>query len=248
LELPNGAATCSASERQQRRHALGLYGTVFIYVGRLWKGKGVHHLIDAYRILRESTSDSTLLLLGAGVDEGEFRYMAADIPGIVFGGFVQPRQLPSWYALADAFIFPTLGDPNGLVVEEAMATGLPVISTTSAGDIRDRISEGITGYLAPPADPVALADRMRSIANDPELRVAMSHNAAAQAARFTDARFAQDFETFVFEIIDLAPRRNPCSVLAGLAGHAALSFLPVKEAVPYAGSLAPVPSHESLGA
>ena len=106
--------------------------------------------------------------------------------------------------------------------------GLPVISTTSAGDIRDRISEGITGYLVPPADPASLADRMRSIANDRELRVTMSQNAVAHAARFTDSRFAQDFETFVFEIIDLSPRRSPCSLLR-FAGRTMLSLVPVKE-------------------
>ena len=110
LALYQSVSAYSASFRQRRRRALGLYGTVFIYVGRLWKGKGVNHLIDAYRVLRESNSDSTLLLLGSGVDEAKLRHMAVDIPGIVFGGFVQPRELPSWYALADAFVGLLIAD------------------------------------------------------------------------------------------------------------------------------------------
>jgi glycosyltransferase involved in cell wall biosynthesis len=242
VDLYRSASTYSASDRERRRRALGLYGTVFIYVGRLWKGKGVHHLIDAYRALRESNSNSTLLLLGSGVDEAELRRMAADVPGVVFGGFVQPRELPSWYALANALVFPTLGDPNGLVVEEAMAAGLPVIATTSAGDIRDRISDGRTGYLVPPADPSSLANRMQRIADDPRLRASISQQAAAHAARYTDSRFAQDFEDFVFEILDMPHRHSVCSFVAHLAGRSALLLVPPGEAVAAVGDRAPDPA------
>jgi glycosyltransferase involved in cell wall biosynthesis len=62
------------------------------------------------------------------------------LTNVAFAGFHQSDTLPSLLAAADAFVFPTLGDPFGMAVPEAMACGLPVISTSAAGEIRGRIS------------------------------------------------------------------------------------------------------------
>ena len=72
------------------------------------------------------------------------------IRNVIFAGFFQKAELPRLYAAADVFVFPTLGDPYGLVVDEAMACSLPIISTSAAGEIRDRVESGVNGFVVPP--------------------------------------------------------------------------------------------------
>jgi glycosyltransferase involved in cell wall biosynthesis len=72
----------------------------------------------------------------------------------------------SW---ADIFAFPTLDGPYGLVVDEAIACSLPIVGTSAAGEIRDRVEKGINGYIVPLEDSLALADRMLHLVNNPEL-------------------------------------------------------------------------------
>lgn len=60
----------------------------------------------------------------------------------------------------------TLGEPCGLVVDEAMAYSLPVINTSVAGEIRERVGEGVNGYIVPPEDNGVLADRMLYLARN----------------------------------------------------------------------------------
>jgi hypothetical protein len=122
--------------------------------------------------------------------------------------------------MADVFVFPTLGDPNGLVVEEALAAGLPVISTANAGDIRSRIVEGVTGFVVPPFDPGALADRMRVLAADPAQRASMRQAGVRVAARFSMDRYADDFDVFVSGVLALPARSSPASMTARAAGAA----------------------------
>ena len=90
----------------RRRDRLGLTGCVFLYVGRLWRGKGLDFLLEAYRGLRAEGVDASLLLVGDGSDEQRYRRLAADLPGVVFAGFTDKQELPGWYGTADAFVLP----------------------------------------------------------------------------------------------------------------------------------------------
>ena len=115
----------------------------------------------------------------------------------MFAGFHQKRELPKFYAMADVFVFPTLGDPYELVVDEAMACSLPVISTSAAGEINDRIEEGINGYIVPPEDCDALATRMLQLAQNPALRESMGEASAKKMQGHTPEKWAEDFERMV---------------------------------------------------
>ncbi|HSF32804.1 MAG TPA: glycosyltransferase family 4 protein, partial [Candidatus Tectomicrobia bacterium] len=140
-----------------------------------------------------------------------------------FAGFVQPRALPEYYALSDVLVFPTLGDPHGLVVEEAMAAGLPVICTEAAGDIRQRQLEGKTGYIVPPADAGQFAERMLRLANDRELRLTFSSNARQLVANRGHECWAKDFEALVERMLSMPPCRTPASFIAHTAGRGVLA-------------------------
>lgn len=193
-------ANSARPERDALRRGLGLEGITFIYVGRLWWGKGINYLLHAFEaVQRQSTEPVSLLLVGDGPDEAKLRQICAarGIRNVVFAGFQQKPELPRYYALADVFVFPTLGDPYGLVVDEAMACGLPVISTSAAGEIRDRITEGANGYIVPPEDSAALAERMLYLTQNPDLIARMGVVSHEKIQGHTPERWAEDFERIV---------------------------------------------------
>ncbi len=80
-----------------------------------------------------------------------------------FAGFIQPIDLPQLYAGADLFVLPTLDDTFGVVLAEAAASGLPLISTPYAGASEHFIEAGVNGYIADPTDHAALVEAMCKI-------------------------------------------------------------------------------------
>jgi glycosyltransferase involved in cell wall biosynthesis len=197
-------------ERDTTRMELGLTGCTFLYVGRLWEGKGLSHLLAAFAEVLRAGVDATLVLAGDGVNESGYRTVASEPPlrgRVIFTGFVQHDALPRIQAASDVLVFPTLGDPHGLVVEEAMASHLPVIVTTAAGDIERRLPDGEAGFIVPPADAVALADRMLALARDPALRIRFAERGAELVVGRNHDRYAEDFERFIDAVLG-APRRN----------------------------------------
>lgn len=209
-------------ERNQQREKLGLKGCVFIYVGRLWSGKGLDYLLDAYRTVRKKQTNVSLLIVGDGIEENRYRHLSSDLSDVIFTGFIQPREIPNYYALADAFIFPTLGDPHGLVVEEAMAAGLPVISTEAAGDIHRRICDGQDGFIVPPCDSETLAERMVRLATEPALRSHFASQVTDRVIHRGHEIWAKDFEQMIEGVLASPRRQTLSSRLASVMGRSIL--------------------------
>jgi len=197
LDLP-------AEERQRRREELGLSGCAFLYVGRIWAGKGLDELFAAYRQVRSVRDDVSLLVVGDGVDYAHYAHRELATPGVTFAGFVQPADLPRWYALGDVLVFPTHGDPNGLVVEEALAAGRPVIASDAAGDIGARVP-ALVGRVFPVGDAAALARAMEALA-EPSVRDPLARQAPGWVAWKNDERYAADFVRFARDLA-ARPRR-----------------------------------------
>ncbi len=212
-----------ASEREERRRSLGLTGCVFVYVGRLWQGKGLDEIFTAYSNLDAQLGEKvSLLIVGDGVDESHYRRLFASLPRVVMPGFIQPAELPLWYALADCLVFPTHGDPNGLVVEEALAAGLPVIVSDAAGDIRRRVPEGVVGHVFPVGSVSDLQEQMGGVALDPAVRSAMAHRAPEVVASKSDAGYAADFEAFVTDVLGRPQRSGLAAGVCRVLGHLAM--------------------------
>lgn len=193
-------AALPVAERKDLRKALRVGGVVFLYVGRLWEGKGLRYLLDAFDLTtRRVAGDVSLLLVGDGEHQGALRErcQSRGIGNVVFAGFRQKSELPKYYGLADVFVFPTLGDPYGMVVDEAMAASLPVISTSAAGEIRERIQPGENGYIVAPADPPAMAEAMIRLAHDEALRKRMGRAAAERMGSRSPRDWALTFEDAV---------------------------------------------------
>jgi glycosyltransferase involved in cell wall biosynthesis len=204
-------------ERRRRRESLGLSGCVFLYVGRIWAGKGLDELFAAYRKVRADRDDISLLIVGDGVDAERYADQEAATPGVTFAGFIQPAELPEWYALCDVLVFPTHGDPNGLVVEEALAAGLPVIVSDAAGDIKARVPDSV-GRVFPVGDAEALAATMQALA-EPSIRDPMAHRAPAWVAWKNDERYAEDLARFARDLAATPRRRTRHRVACAAIGR-----------------------------
>jgi phosphatidylinositol alpha 1,6-mannosyltransferase len=164
------------------RKELGLVNRfTFLYVGRLAHEKNVEQIVEAYRLALPSLpADGTrLVIAGAGPREAALR--AAAPPGVVFLGYLdRATELPALYASADAFVFASLTETLGLVVLEAMASGLPVIATP-AGGVADHLRDGENGIAYPAGDARAMADAMIVLATAPARARALSLAARATA-------------------------------------------------------------------
>lgn len=202
--LENKHNKMSSKEHDRLKNQLSLVGVVFLYVGRLWKGKGLQILIEAFEQTQKNCNfEVSLLVLGDGVDECEFKNTCYEngIKNVVFLGFRQREEIPNYFNVSDVFVFPTLGDPYGLVVDEAMASSLPVISSSSAGEITDRIEDGVTGFIVPPENSTALYEKMLILANDKALRIHMGKISASKISDHTPENWAKDFEFIVENIV-----------------------------------------------
>ena len=120
-----------------------------------------------------------LVFAGDGPLRLELESLAREIcPGTVqFAGFVQRDELAGYYTLAECFVFPTHTDTWGLVINEAMASDLPIICTSVAGCATDLVKTN--GRVVPPKDITQLRNAMQEIARDVSLR----HRMAAESHR-----------------------------------------------------------------
>ena len=170
-------ADCARAQSARVRDELRLPTRFFLFVGRFVPEKGVFDLLEAYGTLAaQLRTEVGLVLVGDGPIRSELCKMAAAIhPGSVhFAGFAQRELLPGYYGLADAFVFPTHSDTWGLVVNEAMACGLPVIATSVAGCTADLVEDNRNGFVIPARNVGSLSAAMDRLASDPGLRLQMS--------------------------------------------------------------------------
>ncbi len=176
--LPRAAAAARQNAAACRSE-LALPQRYFLFVGRLVREKGVFELLSAYAKLDESIRRQVgLVFVGDGASRQQLEEQAASIsPGAIrFAGFAQREQLATYYALAEMLILPTYTDTWGLVVNEAMACGLPVILSRVAGCAADLVRENWNGLLVSPRDVSSLTSAMRSLASQPELCATMGAN------------------------------------------------------------------------
>jgi glycosyltransferase involved in cell wall biosynthesis len=159
------------------REKLKLPARFILFVGRLVPEKGVFDLLAAYAKLESGVrSNVGLVFAGDGISREELVQRANGIgPGVVrFPGFVQREDLAALYALAEALVLPTHSDTWGLVVNEAMACGLPIIVSNVAGCSSDLVEDGWNGYVVPARDPGKLSAAIDVLGGQLELRKKMS--------------------------------------------------------------------------
>ncbi|PDV98446.1 glycosyltransferase family 4 protein [Candidatus Viridilinea mediisalina] len=148
------------------REALGVGSdkTLLLYVGRLAAEKRLALLPDALRGL----ANTHMVLVGDGPFRSELERRCTGLP-VSFTGYLKGQELATAYASADGFVFPSDTDTFGQVVQEAMASGLPVVGARSGGTL-DLVRQGETGLLFTPGVVTDLRARLRQLVADPDTR------------------------------------------------------------------------------
>lgn len=166
-----------SSHKEELKIGQGIKGKrVILYMGRLVEGKGIKYLLIAYKMLKKEIENINLVIVGDGPLRGYLNdfCMKEDIGDVIFAGWAQTiEQRSIYYSIADVFILPTLKDVWGLVLNEAMLFGLPVISTTAAGGSKDLIYPGENGYIVEPANIEQIYVSIKKILMDDHLAKSM---------------------------------------------------------------------------
>ncbi len=155
---------------------------VFLYAGRLAAEKGVDVILRAFALARQALPAGAIHLVIAGGGPLESQLRASASADMSFLGYLdRNRSLPELYASSDAFLFSSTTETLGLVVLEAMASGLPVIATP-AGGVADHLRDDENGLTYPPQDAPAMAAQMIRLAQDPALVARLGAGALRTAA------------------------------------------------------------------
>lgn len=168
---------------------------VILYSGQFIPRKGVLILLQAYAQLQRQMKDIGLVLIGNGPERKKYEnYCETNkIDNVYFEGFVQKEALPEYYTAADIFVLPTLSDPWGLVINEAMAFGLPVISTNAAGVTYDLVKNGVNGFVVCAGDADSLYIALKRLCDDPRLRKKMGQESLIIIQDYTPEKWAEAF-------------------------------------------------------
>jgi len=184
------------------RSRLGLPERYFLAVSRFVPKKNLERLVEAYRRYRHASGASawSLVLLGDGALRPELLRLRDRLglaAHVLLPGFKQYEELPVYFGLAQAFVHASTVEQWGLVVNEAMASGLPVLVSDRCGCAPDLVSEGVNGHTFDPFDAADLSQRLVSVASDPAALASMGQASREIIARWSTARFAEGLRSAV---------------------------------------------------
>jgi len=119
-----------------------------------------------------------------------------------FRGFMSQEQLPRAYAEADAYAFPTLDDPFGIVLLEAAVSGLPIIASPRGGATPDLLDDGVSGLVRDPDDTASWTQALVALADDPALRERLGRAAHRATIHRTPDAAAAGYARAVAAVLD----------------------------------------------
>jgi glycosyltransferase involved in cell wall biosynthesis len=196
-----GAELPGAVDRDGPRETMATWTSerapVIGVVARLQRWKGVHVVIEALRLLLATHPDAHLVVVGGDhpLEPGYREHLAhlADRLGLADRVHLVGYQADAvgWMGACDVVVHASDREPFGIVVLEAMALGKPLVAG-SAGGPAEVVRDGVDGFLVSYGDTAALADRIGRYLSDPVLARRFGEAAAARAASFSPARFADD--------------------------------------------------------
>jgi glycosyltransferase involved in cell wall biosynthesis len=156
----------------------GISRPVILFVGRLVEDKGVKYLLRAFSEVVEEIPEAKLVIIGKGSEEKELKKLqeSLGLPQIFFLGTVETKFMPNIYAGCDVLVLPSIHEPFGNVVIEAMAAGRPVLGSY-VGGIKDTIAHGETGYHVQPGNSKQLSTYLVRLLENASLRKSLGENA-----------------------------------------------------------------------
>jgi glycosyltransferase involved in cell wall biosynthesis len=174
----------AAPRREELRRELGLEAgrPIVLYASKLQTRKRCIDLVEAWIRLAPAPGvdpPGYLLIVGDGEERAalEERVRQSGFSSIRFLGFKNQTELPRYFDLCDVFVLPSIQEPWGLIVNEVMNAGRPVVVSDQVGCQPDLVHSGLNGFVYPAFDVAALSDCLRRLMDDPGLRATMGENA-----------------------------------------------------------------------
>jgi glycosyltransferase involved in cell wall biosynthesis len=166
-----------------------------LFAGTWLDQRGIFYLREAMRSLARQLPGLRLTIAGCGSDVEPIRnFFDPELRQLIdIISMVPSHQMPALFAQNEIFVFPSILEGTPLAVQEAMASGMAVITTETCGMI-DLIEDNFNGLLIPTADSEALADRILKLSQNPELRTKLGRAAQDTMRRFTWTRTVESVE------------------------------------------------------
>jgi phosphatidylinositol alpha-mannosyltransferase len=197
--LPNGVDTVLFSPEGPGLDGLEPEAFNIVFVGRSEPRKGLDVLLAALPAVREAHPEVRLLVVGA--EEGNVKH-----GGVTWLGRIPASLVPAAYRSGRVMVSPALGwESFGIVLVEAMASGLPVVASDIPG-YRAVLEDGVQGVLVPPGDSGALASALLALIDDEAKRKSMAAAAIGRAGEFSWERLVEDVEEAYAEAVEIHGR------------------------------------------
>jgi glycosyltransferase involved in cell wall biosynthesis len=173
------------------------------YAGQWSPGKGIPELLSAWRTVKSVLPSAELYIAGGpslwksagtvpGVEESTMLVRKMEEQGLLHCVGVLPRsRMAAFWRSLDVAVMPSLSESFGLVALEALACGIPVVSTT-AGGLKEIVVDGESGLFVPPGDAAALARALLAVLTDDSLRLRLAEGARRRASAFSLERRSRE--------------------------------------------------------
>jgi len=173
-----------------------------LYAGTWLDQRGIFYIRDALRSVAPKVPGLTMTFAGCGVQHEEIhRFFGTELAGrIIIRPIIPVEQMPGLYAEHDVFLFPSLVEGLPLVLLEAMATGMPVITTNTCG-MADVVEDEFNGLLIPPANAEAMEEAILRVAHSVELRKKLGEAGRETMKRYTWERAARQLEALYRHVL-----------------------------------------------
>ncbi|MDZ7611971.1 MAG: glycosyltransferase family 4 protein [Candidatus Moranbacteria bacterium] len=156
----------SRKEKNKLKEKLGIKtNKIILFSGQLIERKGIFELLNGFNNYTKLDSNVSLLVLGQGREKEKMEEIIRNknIQNVFFTGFIQYNELYKFYSISDLFILPSREEVWGLAINEAMACGLPIITTHETGASVDLIEEGKNGYIIPSNNSKAITQAIQKV-------------------------------------------------------------------------------------
>lgn len=166
-----------------------------LYVGNLGQKKGIKYLLEAVRRLARPDIALTLVghVVGSGTGLAPYRHLFTHVPHVPY------LQVHEMFRNADLFVYPSLHEGSAFANLEAMAAGLPVMTTHNAGSV---VRDGVDGYIIPIRSVDAIIEGIERLRRDPDRRVAMGRAARMRAEQFTWEKYGAGLDSLLRQFME----------------------------------------------
>jgi len=169
-----------------------------LFLGRIEERKGLIYLLKAFKILEKNFSNLRLVIVGEGDLKKDCLSFVKEnnLKEVYFEGEKKGKEVPSYYTSSDIFVSPAIfGESFGLVLLEAMASGVPVVAFANQG-YKDFLKGKKGAFLAPPKDYKALAEKIEILIKNPQLRKKMGKEGIEEAKKYSWKLIAEQVLNF----------------------------------------------------